>query len=143
MGLDMYFYEKTEVGYLRKVNSIHTWIVNHCAEGTDDCNYVELDSNSITELIDTIDKVCLASKMVKGKIVTSITFTGKKEIKHFETGMIVKDPSVAKELLPNGEGFFFGSQEYNQYYISDLVEAKKILEKMQATGEDYLYRASW
>lgn len=58
---------------------------------------------------------------------------------------VLKSPGKAKNLLPNGEGFFFGNQEYDQYYFQELSETKKTLEallKEQTDGEFY-YQSSW
>jgi hypothetical protein len=56
-----------------------------------------------------------------------------------------KDPTVAQELLPTEAGFFFGSQEYDEYYYRDLELTKRILEAAiaDAEGGDYYYQSSW
>ena len=36
------------------------------------------------------------------------------------------------ELLPTGEGFFFGSQEYDEYYFEDLKTTKTQIDKIIA-----------
>ena len=46
-----------------------------------------------------------------------------------QDGKTIKDSSLAKELLPTAEGFFFGSTDYNEYYYQDLVNTKKIIEQ--------------
>ena len=40
--------------------------------------------------------------------------------------------TVASELLPTSEGFFFGSQEYDQYYFEDLKTTKTQIDKIIA-----------
>jgi hypothetical protein len=37
-------------------------------------------------------------------------------------GRTIDNPKVAKALLPTQEGFFFGSQDYDQWYLEDLEE---------------------
>ena len=59
---------------------------------------------------------------------------------------ILKEPSSAKKLLPTYEGFFFGSYEYDKYYIEDLEYTKKLLEEIIAKNDDYgeyYYQSSW
>jgi hypothetical protein len=60
-----------------------------------------------------------------------------------EDGKYIKDPSVARELLPTGSGFFFGGTDYDEYYYNDLVETQKMLEELllEEDGEFY-YRSS-
>ena len=40
--------------------------------------------------------------------------------------------AAASELLPTTEGFFFGSQEYDEYYFEDLKNTKKQIDKIIA-----------
>lgn len=55
---------------------------------------------------------------------------------------ILDNPSLAKELLPTKAGFFFGSTDYDEYYMDDL---KDTLEQLKDCDfdEDYTYNASW
>lgn len=58
---------------------------------------------------------------------------------------VLKTPSKAKDLLPTKSGFFFGSTEYDDIYLSDLQYTKEILEKILAepSGGYLCYQASW
>ena len=38
--------------------------------------------------------------------------------------------TAASELMPTSEGFFFGSQEYDQYYFDDLKETKEKIDDL-------------
>ena len=40
--------------------------------------------------------------------------------------------AAATELLPTSEGFFFGSQEYDEYYFEDLKNTKEQIDKIIA-----------
>ena len=42
------------------------------------------------------------------------------------------DPVKAEKLLPPTEGFFFGSQEIDEYYWQDLAYTKEVIEKTLA-----------
>lgn len=133
-----------EIGYQRKANAIHNWIIKNVADGVDDCKEVRFDRENIIVLRDTIQKVLDASVLVKGKIVNGYTFKDGKEEPIMEDGKYIEDSTVAQELLPTGSGFFFGSTEYNQYYYDDLVEALKICNEMlKDDNADYYYQASW
>jgi len=56
---------------------------------------------------------------------------------------IKKDNSLADELLPCQSGFFFGSTEYDEWYLQNLDYTIEILEPLVETIEDYYYQSSW
>lgn len=60
---------------------------------------------------------------------------------------ILKDKSKARALLPTQNGFFFGSDEYDEYYFEDLEETHKKLEELltnKALKDFYfVYSSSW
>lgn len=60
----------------------------------------------------------------------------------------VSTPAMASALLPTQSGFFFGSTEYDQWYMQDMHSTIEQLDKiLAATPEDswagFIYRASW
>lgn len=60
---------------------------------------------------------------------------------------VIKNHSEAEELLPTTQGFFFGSDEYDEGYYASLSHTVEILEKaLKETDfekEIIFYRASW
>lgn len=60
---------------------------------------------------------------------------------------IIASPKKGKDLLPTANGFFFGSTEYDEYYLDDVrytVERiKKILADTAFTRCDFYYQSSW
>jgi len=68
---------------------------------------------------------------------------------------VKKDHTLAEELLPTQEGFFFGGTEVDEYYFSAIDDTIEILEKLDLpVGEDrkydvndptdgYIYNSSW
>lgn len=138
-----------EAGYWRKANAIHGWFVKNVQDGEDDCKEYYVSREQMQELLDTVNKVLAASKLVDGKVRNGISFKDGKEVPMMETGKVIKDPSVAKELLPVTAGFFFGNYDeetaYDQYYYEDLVLTKEIIEKALASdkGWDFDYQSSW
>ena len=64
---------------------------------------------------------------------------------------VLKDNSLAEELLPTISGFFFGSTEYDEYYFADIQDTAESLEEIIKAhdGEkdgfyiDYVYSSSW
>lgn len=60
---------------------------------------------------------------------------------------IIKNHKKAEELLPVTTGFFFGSQEYDEYYFDDLKRTVKVLDEVLKTPGidmfDFYYQSSW
>ena len=53
--------------------------------------------------------------------------------------------AAATELLPTAEGFFFGSQEYDEYYFEDLKNTKEQIDKIIAyqTAAENAQKCRW
>lgn len=133
--------------YWRKANQIHNWFVENVQNGIDDCGYYEVTKEQLKTLFKLCMKVKLASKLVKGKVKNGYTFKDGVEVPNIEDGEYIEDPSTAMELLPSQSGFFFGSTEYDQWYMSDIdFTIKKILEVLRTTDFDkeiVFYSSSW
>lgn len=58
---------------------------------------------------------------------------------------VLEAPALAEEILPVQQGFFFGSDEYDEWYFEDLKETVKIIDKVLEMPEewDFYYQASW
>ncbi len=134
-----------ELGYWRKANAIHNWFVENCNHGEDNNGQMQISREQLQELLETCRKVKIASKLIPAKITNGYTFDGKNRIYNYEDGQIIEDSSLAKQLLPTIEGFFFGSTDYDQYYLQDIEDTIKILELALSEPQeaDFIYEASW
>ena len=60
---------------------------------------------------------------------------------------IVESPKKGSKVLPTANGFFFGSTEYDDYYIQDLQYTVERLEKILKDSAlekcDFYYQSSW
>ena len=58
---------------------------------------------------------------------------------------VLANRTLAAELLPPQEGFFFGSQEIDDYYFQDLENTVSIIDQALSLPEswDFEYRSSW
>ena len=106
-----------EVGYWRKANQIHNWFVESIQNGVDDCDY----HREVTkEDLEELLDICHE---------------------------ILCNPDVAEDRLPTQGGFFFGSTNYDEYYIEDIKETMDIITKVLETTdfdvEMIYYRSSW
>lgn len=106
-----------EVGYWRKANAIHKWFVDNVQDGIDDCDY--------------------------HREVTKEDLEELRDICH----EVLCDPDDAEGLLPTEGGFFFGSTEYDDWYIADLRKTIEIVDKVLETTDFetqmIYYRSSW
>ena len=60
---------------------------------------------------------------------------------------IIAEPKQAIELMPTRSGFFFGSTEYDEFYMGDIQftvdRFKKILSDPAFEKSDFYYQSSW
>lgn len=60
---------------------------------------------------------------------------------------VLADKSMASELLPTQEGFFFGGTGYDEWYFGDLEETIKMLEPLIIDSKyenlNFYYHSSW
>jgi len=58
---------------------------------------------------------------------------------------VLASPSNANDILPVTAGFFFGSNEYDEYYFEELKNTIKIIEKLEKMGSEwsFVYSSSW
>jgi hypothetical protein len=138
-----------EVCYWRKANAIHQWFVANVQNGEDDCGTYYVDDEKLQELLDACNKVLESVQLIEGIVTNGYTSEGAergKMIPITEKGQIVDDAAIAEKLLPTTRGFFFGSTDYDQYYIDDLRHTKEVLEAVLAednSNASFYYHASW
>jgi hypothetical protein len=136
--------------YWRKANQIHSWFIEHCNNGNDECIDIPVSREQLQELYDTCVLVRDNSKLIDGKIQNGYVFQGGEKIPILEDGKTIADSSVAADLLPSQSGFFFGSTDYDEYYLNDILQTiealKPELEREYEFAMDepeYYYRPSW
>ena len=112
-GFDNPSYVIQQVGYWRKFNALHGFIVDNFAEGNDNCQEIWLDYGDVKKILRAL-----------------------------------KDEE--NQLEPT-KGFFFGSQEKDEWYDTDVKNAIEVFESLLEEMEsefgreylDYFYLASW
>ena len=62
-----------------------------------------------------------------------------------EDGKVIANPSVAQELLPTQDGFFFGNTDYDAWYLDDVKETAEMLKLILEEGDSgsFYYQSSW
>lgn len=138
-----------QVGYWRKANAIHAWFIKNVADGDDDCSEVHVPREKLEELLAEVKHVLERIELAPGLVVNGFRAsaeTGGVFRANVEEGDMVVDPAVAEEHLPTQKGFFFGSTDYDQWYVEDLKLTQKILEAALTEDEghaSFYYHASW
>ena len=130
------------VMYWRKANAIHKWIVDQCfydEYGRYNGSEIMVYAKTLRELVETCKEVLASSEMEMRTIYDEwYTPEGVKK-KPIEFGFM-KDTSVAQELLPTQDGFFFGSTDYDQMYVEDL---ERTVKELEAALENVVQDKKW
>jgi hypothetical protein len=139
-----------EVMYWRKANHIHAWFVDNVQSDQDDCRSHYVGWEKLRSLLAVCRKVIKASELVNGTIYAGTVCNREhpEGLALREPSKVIKDAAVARELLPTRAGLFFGSEEYDQDYLDDVVKTRRwivsILEEHDAgMPGDIYYQSSW
>lgn len=125
-----------EVGYWRKANQIHNFFVENVQDGEDDCSYHnECTKEILEDLLDKCYKVLTGSIMMIGQVKNGQQYVDGEWVDCMEPGKVIINPEVAEELLPSCRGFFFGSTEYDEYYMQGIEYTIKIIKNVLATTD--------
>lgn len=147
---DRITYVEEELMYWRKANHIHAWFVDNVQDEEDDCRDYQVTPEKLRELLNACNSVIEASELVDGTIINGTEYS--KENPNgkalTEPGKVIKDSTVAEVMLPTRSGFFFGSEEYDECYLEDVVATRDWLMRTLADGADgvpgdIFYRSSW
>ena len=133
----------------RKENHIHKWFVTNCQEGIDDCGEYVIPFSKIEELYNTAEMIL--QELKKEKLISKEVYNGETYIEKewkvlLRSEQLPENVSAAINLMPTQSGFFFGSTDYDSYYISSLVEIVKILKPYLDKKDEnieFLYWSSW
>lgn len=135
------------IGYWRKANQIHAWFVENVQGGVDECQPAYVSREQLSELRETCLRVLASTKLIPGTVHNGTVYNAEhpKGAVQLEEGQIVADPRVAEELLPPQSGFFFGNEDYDQWYWQDLELTVKQIDRALAMPEDWSfeYQSSW
>ena len=149
MGLDSYLYKKTYVqnwennspdskikperisyiveyvGYWRKFNALHNYIVENFADGRDDYQHIGLTEGDLRNILNTLQEA--------------------KYILDSDASDELKSDKLS-DVFPTAEGFFFGATEYGDYYAECVDNTILLLTDLLDECDDYCsfyYQASW
>jgi hypothetical protein len=136
-----------EVGYWRKANAVHQWFVKNVQGGIDNCQRYEVHKDQLEKLLEICKTIQRKTKMEDGLVKNGEKYTNGVWCPQYQEGQTVVNPEIAAALLPTCEGFFFGSVEYDQWYMEDINSTIEILTKvLDTTNFDIdmiVYCSSW
>ena len=152
MGLDMEIrHNGEEVIYMRKANAIRKWVAEHL-EGFEDNGLTNFPKEKFEELIDTMYDV-ITEGGIRDFYDEYVEYVycwkgDEDEIWHkWETFVTdggeryKKFCKVASEKFPSSSGFFFGSTEYDDSYIYQLITTlqkfKEFYDELIGTDEEW------
>ena len=117
-----------KIGYWRKANQIHNWFVQNVQDGEDDCMEHRVSREQFQSLLDDVNAVLSARDTPEEK-------------------------GAIEDLLPPTSGFFFGSNEIDDWYWGDVENTKHLIESVLAEMDEdeknsqmwtnYYYQSSW
>jgi hypothetical protein len=117
-----------DIGYWRKANAIHNFLVQECQGGVDECQLSIVRKSHLKDLL----KRCKKAMSVKDIYLND---------------GILKDGEGIEEYLPTTSGFFFGGTEFNEWFFNDVEETielvEKILKETDFKTQLICYRSSW
>lgn len=152
MGLDMYLTagdaDGEEVGYWRKANAIHGWLVENVQDGIDECQPSPVTIDQLRTLKALCERVIETAVMAPGKVRNGkrMTADGWEDI--IEDGVTCTNADTVREILPPTQGFFFGSEDIDEWFLDDINMTVEIIEKCEELYEDdssitFTYRSCW
>lgn len=138
-------YARVQIGYWRKANQIHGWLILNCADNDPEKTHFDVSRESLKTLLALCREVQSIAILAPGKVSCGYTFENWVQTPIFKDGMTVTNAADIAALLPPTPGFFFGSYEIDQWYMADIDHTIAILEAALALDEDldFEYMASW
>lgn len=119
--------------YWHKAYHIHAWFVDNMQDGRDDCESYYVGGWFLCDLLDVCRKVIKASKLVEGEVWASTTYDKDHPngIDQWQSGKVIEDPSVARQLLKMSEVHVLGSKrQYDEDYLKDVIVTRDWAERM-------------
>ncbi len=135
--------------YWRKANAIHNWFVENVQNGNDDCGDYYVGVEHLIELRDICKNIVETAVLKVGEIYCGTRFSDGVMENIYEDGYTIVNAEEIAELLPATSGFFFGSTDYDSYYLDSVKSTLESLNKILSIDEkelerwEFSYHSSW
>jgi hypothetical protein len=109
--------------YWRKANAIHSWFVENCQDGIDECQLTPVHPEQLAHLKATCETA--------------------------RDAYLAGDARKAAEIMTPRSGFFFGSTDVDEWYFEDLVNTVNEIDRLVNLAArtpgvvHFAYRSSW
>lgn len=131
---------RIELMYWRKANQIHHFFQTYCA----DKDYDKSEFDVPTTVLEDLSERC---NRILEKMTWELNGDGGINIDYKSHSAKLETLKLAGELLPTSSGFFYGSTEYDEWYYKDIIDTKKMLDKLMKEAvwkwDEYYYDSSW
>lgn len=136
-------YITEEIMYWRKANQIHGWFVENCREIEEEVTY-RVTMENLKTLLETCKKVLEILNKAEKKTIQVVGGWSNGEDLMVDTD-VYEGVDEVMELLPPTQGFFFGSDNIDDWYKEAIEETIEALESELSisNGGEYEYEASW
>lgn len=115
-------YLQITCAYWRKANSVHSWFVENCQDGVDECQ----ESDVHVEQLAQLRSLCVQA------------------LDAYNDG----DLEQAEEIMTPRQGFFFGAYDVDEWWAEDMKETISQIERVISQGialggVTFQYHSSW
>jgi hypothetical protein len=133
-----------DVMYWRKANAIHKWFVDNVQNGVDDCKEYYVEREQLEELLKLCKEIVKVAVVAPGPVQNGFELKDGNMVPILENGTTILNPEEVAKILPNQSGFFFGSTDYDEWYLRDIEATIEGLEiALKDNDGDFYYSASW
>lgn len=152
MGLDMYLYRKTYVknwDFMTPEQLTHITIT----KGPNGDPYPGIDVSKISEIVEQVAYWRKANEIhdwfvqhcQNGVDDCKEYYVTREQLKELVDlcKEVLADKRSAEKKLPTKSGFFFGSTDYDEWYLEDLKSTIEQLTPLLDQPGDYYYQSSW
>lgn len=132
----------------RKANQIHGWF-DHQLGGVENVTKYPVKVTQLEMLLE--DCIRVKEQLIAGgtKLIEQVVERGIKDGELFEKKEMLPsfvNVKLAQQLLPPTPGFFFGSYDFDEWYLKQIDETIEKLMQVLSTkqkGERFYYEAWW
>ena len=121
-----------ELMYWRKANQIHNWFVQNCQNGVDDCERYVITVADLKKLKELCEKILTMTEVKQELRPTYPNGWFSEPVHVMQDVRLLTEEGIkfASEHLPSRSGFFFGSTDYDDWYV---LELKNTVEQINDT----------
>lgn len=136
-----------QVAYWRKANQIHNWFVENIQDCIDDCGYYEVSRQELQGLLADCRDVLKYAECEMEEMSGGLQCIDGEWKETTMMGRKIINKDVVADILPTSSGFFFGSTEYDEWYLRDIEntieQLNEVLNDTDFEKDAIFYTSSW